>query len=343
MANRVVIALDVSKLDFGRPGAANFPADQVALVNPERGTYGPLIVQQQSARIATTALAAEDRLTLTQTLALVSGLRYEEIALDRSSMNAAGADRPGFPFSTRWHPITGRLGFTWESVPGFTLYTQYATGADVAANNLFLLGPQQPLNLTRSRTYEAGIRNLLWERRAEWSLAVFDIERRNVYTAQGGRALNIAGRQRSHGAELSMGVRPTVQWNVWGNVAYTHARYADYDFTGGTFSGNTPPNVPRIVANAGASFRFRTAMPLELGAAVRHVGDRFNTDSNTVTLLAYTVADAYAALDVKRTRLTFRVRNLTNEKYAIWGDPFYPDQILLGAPRSYELSAAMKF
>ena len=35
--------------------------------------------------------------------------------------------------------------------------------------------------------------------------------------------------------------------------------------------------------------------------------------------------------------------NLTDKQYAIWSDPGYPDQILLGAPRSYELSALMKF
>ena len=32
-----------------------------------------------------------------------------------------------------------------------------------------------------------------------------------------------------------------------------------------------------------------------------------------------------------------------NTRYAIWGDPFYPDQILLGAPRTYEISAAFKW
>ena len=122
-------------------------------------------------------------------------------------------------------------------------------------------------------------------------------------------------------------------------------------FDGGSFSGNTPPNVPRIVANAGASYRFATALPVELGASVRHVGNRFNTDANTVTLDAYTVADAYVFVDIPKsvfqsvdqTRLTFRVRNLTDKRYAIWGDPFYPDQILLGTPRTYELSAAFKW
>ena len=135
-----------------------------------------------------------------------------------------------------------------------------------------------------------------------------------------------------------------MQWNMWANVAYTRARYADYDFAGGSFSGNRPPNVPRVVANAGASYRFPTPLPVEIGATrSHHVGERFNTDANTVKLLAYTVADLYSAIDIRRTRLTFRVRDLADEKYAMWGDPFYPDQILLGAPRSYEISALMKF
>ena len=341
--NRMVLAFEVSKLDFARPGAANFPSDSVTLVDPNRGAYGPLTIQRQTARIVNAALSAEDRLLLTQQFSLIGGLRYEEIDLDRTSTDTSGASRAGFPFSKTWNPTTGRLGFTWEAMPGFTLYGQYATAADVAANNLFLLGPQQPLDLTRSRTYEAGIKHLFWERKAEWSLALFDIERSNVFTAQGGRALNLAGKQLSNGIELAMAARPTAQWNLWANVAHTRARYENYEFAGGSFSGNKPPNVPSVVANAGASYRFQTSLPLEVGTSVRHVGDRFNTDANTVKLLAYTVGDAYAFVDIQKTRLTFRVRNLTDKKYAIWGDPFYPDQILLGTPRSYELSAAVRF
>lgn len=343
MGNRLAVVFDVSRLDFARPGAANFPADAVTLVNPARGTYGPLVVQRQTARIDNIALSAENRLKLTPAFALVAGLRHEQIALDRNSVNAAGAVRPGFPFSKTWRPTTGRLGFTWETAPGFTLYGQYATGADVAANNLFLLGPAQPPELTRSRTLEAGVKHLFWDRKAEWTLALFDIERKNVFAAQGGQQLNLAGKQVSDGVEIALALRPTPGSNLWANAAYTDARYENYVFGSGSFSGNTPPNVPRIVTNAGASYRLATALPLEVGAAIRHVGDRHNTDANTVKLLAYTIADAYATLYVGKSRLTLRVRNLTNEKYAIWGDPFYPDQVLLGAPRGYEVSVSIPF
>ncbi len=343
MDNRLVAALDYSALNFDRPGAANFPSDNVPVVAPVPGLYGLLTTQKQTADIRNLALSIEDRLKITPTLALIAGVRHETIDLDRTSATVAGVTRPGFPFSTRFHPTTGRIGLTYEAAPGLTLYGQYATAADVAANNLFLLAANQPLQLTRARTTEAGIKHLFWDKKAEWNFALFDIERRNVYAAAGGQLLNLAGKQNSKGAELSLALRPTVAWNLWGNAAYTQARYADYTFAGGSFSGHAPPNVPKIVVNAGASYRFNTTTPLEIGASVRHVGERFHSDANTVKLLAYTVGDAFASVDIGKTKLALRVRNLTNEKYAIWSDPFYPDQILLGAPRSYELSAAMKF
>src|SRR5262249_27424363 len=207
-------------------------------------------------------------------------------------------------------------------------------------------------NLTQSRTYETGVKDLLWDGRAEWLFSAFDIERKNVFAAQGGQKLNVAGKVKSQGVEFSAAVNPTPETKLWGNVAYVHARYADYDFDGGSFSGNTPPNVPTIVVNGRASYRFATAWRVEVGVSVRHVSDRFNADSNAVKMLGYTTADAYMFVDIirpwwltniEKTRVTFRVRNLWDEKYALWGDPFYPDQVLLGAPRSYEVAASFRF
>ena len=349
--NRMVTTLSSSYLDFVRPGAANFPNDYVPLVDFDRGFYGTLTTKQQTARIDNEALSFEDRLKLTRTFSLIGGLRVEHIGLDRNSTDQFGLENAGFPFSKSWAPVTGRIGYTWEAVPGLTFFSQYATGADISANNIFLLLPTQPLDLTTARTYETGVKHVLWDNRAEWSFSAYDILRKNVYAAAGGQTLNIAGRQESKGVELAASIRPIEPLRLWGNIAYVDARYADYDFAGGSFSGNTPPNVPRIVANAGASWRFFTPWPVEVGITGRHVGDRYNTDANTVTMNAYTVGDVYAFVDIPKTvfnavdqaRLTFRVRNFTDKRYAIWGDPFYPDQILLGTPRTYEISAAFKW
>ncbi len=349
--NRLVTTLSSSYLDFVRPGAAKFPNDYVPLVGFDRGFYGELATKQQTARIDNEALSFEDRLKLTRTFALIGGLRVEHIGLDRNSTDQNGLVNAGFPFTKDWAPVTGRIGYTWDAVPGLTFFSQYATGADVSANNIFLLLPTQPLDLTTARTYETGVKHLFWDNRAEWSFSAYDILRKNVYAAAGGMQLNIAGRQESKGVELAAAIRPIEPLRLWGNIAYVDARYADYNFVGGSFSGNTPPNVPRVVANAGASYRFFTPWPVELGITGRYVGDRYNTDANVVTLKAYTVADVYTFVDIPKTvfnavdqaRLGFRVRNITDKRYAIWGDPFYPDQILLGAPRTYEISAAFKW
>ena len=349
--NRMVTTLSSSYLDFVRPGAANFPNDFVSLVDPDRGLYGLLTTQQQTARIDNEALSFEDRLKLTRTFSLIGGLRVEHIGLDRNSTDVNGLEKASFPFTKDWAPVTGRIGFTWAAVPGLTFFSQYATGADISANNIFLLAPTQNLDLTTARTYETGVKHVFWDNRAEWSFSAYDILRKNVYAAAGGMTLNIAGRQESKGVELAGSIRPIEPLRLWGNVAYVDARYADYDFAGGSFSGNTPPNVPRVVANAGASWRFATPWPVELGIVGRHVGDRYNSDANAVTMNAYTVGDLYAFVDAPKTvfnavdqaRLAFRVRNFTDRRYAIWGDPFYPDQVLLGAPRTYEISAAFKW
>ena len=342
-ANQLVAALEWSDLDFVRPGAANFPSDRVSLLAPERGFYGPLTTQQQTSRIRTVAAVVEDRWRVTPTVALLAGLRTESIDLDRTSTNAAGASRAGFPFSVRWTPTTGRAGVTWDALPGLTAYGQYATGADVAANNLFLLRADQPPELARTRTVEVGLKGRAGTA-GEWTVAAYDIERSNVYSAQGGRALADAGRLVSRGVEASATLRPSAAWRLWGNVALNRAEYRDYEFAGGSFSGNTPPNAPRVIANAGASYRFDAGRPVEVSAWARHVGERFHSDANTVRLAAYTLLDASVSVELRRgTTVLLRGRNLTDRVYAAWADPFYPDQILIGAPRSVEIALRHTF
>jgi iron complex outermembrane recepter protein len=71
------------------------------------------------------------------------------------------------------------------------------------------------------------------------------------------------------------------------------------------------------------------------------------------TMLSYTTADVYSFVDIpgrdvalpelKTVRVSFRVRNLTNVVYAQWADPGLADQVILGAPRTYEVAASAKW
>jgi iron complex outermembrane recepter protein len=358
MDNRLVTTVSASSLQFNVVQDDAFTNDFVDLVNPDRGLYGPQQTKNFYTHVDNAALAFDDRLKLTPTFALIGGVRTEDIWLSRTAFDVNGVLRSadGYPMAKTFSPVTGRFGYTWEALPGLTFYSQYATAADPAVANIFILRPTQPLLLTTSRIYETGVKQLLWDKRAEWTFSAFDIQRRNVYSAKGGQQVDIAGKVASEGIEIAGAVNPFAGWNFWGNMAFVRAHYVDFSFTDdngnpGSYSGNTPPDVPRFVANAGASYRFATAWPVEVGTSVRHVSDRFNFDDNLVVMDAYTIADAYAFVDlpksvfpsVEQTRITFRVRNLTNKLYAAWGDPGYPDQIILGAPRSYELTASFKW
>jgi iron complex outermembrane receptor protein len=355
MDNRFAATLAASTLQFDVRQGTGFPSDTVSLVNPDRGYYGSEPLETFNTRVDNISLSFEDRLKLTPSFAVIGGLRIEEIELHRNRISPAGLLRTdlGYPLSTSFRPTTGRGGYTWEALPGLTFYSQYATAADPAVANIFILRPTQPLLLTTSRIYESGVKQLLWGNRAEWVFSAFDIERKNAYQLKSSsQTVALAGKVQSKGLELSGAVHPTRETKLWGNVAYVDAQYLDFvDVTGTSFAGKTPPNVPRVVANAGASYRFATPWPVEVGASVRHVGDRFNNDDNLVIMNAYTIADAFVFIDIPKsavravdnTRITFRARNLTNRLYAEWGDPSYPDQIILGAPRSFEVAASFRW
>jgi iron complex outermembrane receptor protein len=70
-------------------------------------------------------------------------------------------------------------------------------------------------------------------------------------------------------------------------------------------------------------------------------------------MLPYTTADLFAFVDIpgrdlqwqglEKMRVGLRVRNVTNAVYAVASDPGYQDQVYLGAPRTFELSASAKW
>lgn len=356
MDNRFVTTVAASSLQFNVSQDTVFGSDTVQLVNPDRGLYGARSDEKISTHLNKVSLSFEDRLKITSNFALIGGIRVEDIELSRTRFSPEGVLIANYPFSTTFTPVTGRAGYTWEAVPGITFYSQYATAADPTVANIFILRPTAPLLLTMSRTYETGLKLLSADKRMEFVVSAFDIERKNVYVPESGMVFNVAGKIASRGFEVTAAVTPIDGLRLWGNVAFVRSCFVDFNYIDGdgvfqSYSGMTPPNTPSFVANAGGSYRFATAWPVEIGASVRHVGDRFNFQDNLVTMNNYNTVDAYAFVDipktvfngVDRTRLTFRVKNLTNKLYAAWGDPGYTDQVILGAPRSYEVAASFKW
>ncbi len=359
MENRFAAELTASHNYIRFTESANSSSDTVGLVDPARGYFGPLVTQTRTSVLDTVAELLEDRLKITPTFALIGGVRFDELSAYRNGIDPTGVVEPGFPFSKAWEPVSYRAAFTWEPIRKTVFYGLYGTSYDPAAAAIAELQPTQPLLLTSSRIYETGVKQSLWEGKAEWTFAAYDLTRRNVYEQVSANPITyaVAGEIHTKGIEVAAAVRPVDGFKLWGNVALTQSRFVTDNINGVTFANNTPPNVAPIIANAGASYRFESPVwaipwPVEIGASLRHVGNRYIFDDNEISMDPYTVYDAYLFVDIPKssmmpgidkTRLSFRVRNLTNKTYASFADPGYQDQVYLGAPRTYEGAISFKW
>jgi iron complex outermembrane receptor protein len=352
MENRFAAQLQTSsnRITFKEDISEPFPDDTVSVVNPQPGLYGPLPLSTRNSKLDDIAGSFEDRLKLTPAFDLIGGVRVERLTLSRDGVNADGTVPAGLPFSVSWEPVSYRAAYTYQPIPGLTLYSMYATAYNPAVAAVFSIMPGTSLQLTSSRIYESGAKQLFWDNRAEWTVALYDIVQRNVFIPISTTQTVVAGEVTSKGIEFAAAVSPIDGLKLWGNAAFIHARFGNF----GAFTGNVPPNVAPLVANAGLSYRFNHwRWPLEIGGSMRYVGNRFLEQDNLTTLNAYTTADVYAFLDIpgrdvampelENVRISMRVRNLTNTIYAAWSDTTYPDQILLGAPRTYEVGASARW
>jgi iron complex outermembrane recepter protein len=353
MENRFATQLQVSRnrITFAQEGNPNtFPADTVMVVDPVQGLYGVPMPNIRNSLLDTVAFAAEDRLKLNPYFALIGGIRVDDFTLSRDGFNFDGSIPAGQPFTQVWKPVSYRAAYTFEPIKDLVFYSMYATSYDPAAAGIFSVTPGTSLALTSARIYETGVKQLLFGGRFEWTFAAYDIQRQNVYVALTNAISTLAGGVHTQGIELSMAARPIDNLKIWGNVALTSAQYTDFD----VWTGNTPSNVAPFIVNAGASYRFaQWRWPVEVGGSVRYVGPRYLFEDDATTMNAYATVDAFASIDITGRdlpwngldlmRFTFRVRNLTNTVYAAWSDPGYPDQVYLGAPRTFELAASARW
>ncbi|AMN41322.1 TonB-dependent receptor family protein [Rhodoplanes sp. Z2-YC6860] len=351
LENRAALGLQMSRnwLTFSQH-AGGFPQDTVDIFSPDRGTYGDLQPDKIGKRLDTLAVSVEDRLKLTNWLSLIGGLRYEHFALSSDRVNFDGTSPPASFFTKAWNPVSYRAGVTFEPIRNLMFYAMTATAYDPAAAGIFSIRPGTSLELTEARIYETGVKHLFWDNRAEWTFSAYDITRHNVYVALTNAITTLAGEVNTRGLEFAAAVRPFDGWKFWGNVAVTESRYKDFD----VFTGNTPSNVAPLIINAGGSYRWnKWRWPVEVGAQVRHVGRRYLFEDDTTVMEPYTTADLFAYIDIPgrdldlpqldKARVSFRVRNVTDKTYAAFSDPGYPDQIYLGAPRTYEIATSFRW
>ena len=216
-----------------------------------------------------------------------------------------------------------------------------------------LSGQRQPgLRPDRCPQWEVGLKADLAGGRTQLTAAWFDIERDDVLEQFARDSATTIGGIASRGLELAAAANPSEGARIGASLAVTDAVFLpSSNFV--QFAGNTPPNVPTVLTNLWGSYRNSGGVPVEIGGAVRIVGDRQANNANTIVLNGYALADAWIAWVHDRVRLTFTVDNLTDTAYASWSDVFYlghtdpsffyANTLMLGAPRTYSVMLQTRF
>lgn len=243
-------------------------------------------------------------------------------------------------------PRAGLVYKATDFLSAYVSYTQSLKPASTIAplsSGLVLDSGFQP---ERGRQFEAGLKVEL-PHRISGTLAVYDIDKRNVIVSQYNSATGLtdyrtAGRARSRGVELDFSGQVTDHLSTIASYAYTDAKTTEDPL----YAGNLLANVARDTASLSAVYdlgRVAGAYRLRIGGGPRYVGRRAGDSANSFFLPSYVVADAFMTYDVvimgKKTSFQVNVKNLFDRTY--YQSAVNQYFVSIGDPRRFSLTASV--
>jgi iron complex outermembrane receptor protein len=352
LQHRLIFGLDADRFEndqvFLRARAPTLASNPTAaqqqaidIFNPVYGSYTlptptPLTNRLETQKSVGTF--AQDQINLNERLQLRLGMRfddYRQTLLNRANNQTSSQNE------ARTSP---QLGVVYRAGDALSLYATYGenfrplSGADAQGNGF---EPNQ------STSVEAGAKFSLGG--IDGTVAVFQVKQKNILVAADASAATqlAIGKARSQGLEIDLQGEITKDLSLWASYAYVDAKtsntFNDPNFGVEVPAGSRLLNVPKQTLSLQLVNSMAVAgRGLQLGGGLVHVGQRSGEFTTNFRLPAYTVARAFAALELtKSTTLRLDVDNLFNETYytnsfsALWVQP--------GTPRSARVSAAFKF
>ncbi len=343
--NTVSLGFDYSWFRYQRDRNAGTFTSIIPLTNPDPGRFFNTVPTTPEYRAFQKRYAtfAENRLVVTDQLSVVAGLRWDHYDLDREDLRGAGETLVTF------NPVNWRGGVVYAVKPTVSIYGQYATATD-PVNTLISLSPlEQSYDLTPGRQVEGGVKQSLWNGRAEWTAAGYRIVKEKLLVPDpldSLRRLQV-GQQSSRGIELSGAVAVASGVRIDANISALKPQYDDFtELVGGvltSWNGKTPTNTPTRTANLWVAWSPLTQWQLQGG--VRFIGERFLDNANTTTTPSVTLVDATVRRRFGASLATdLRVSNLF-DKFYIQGASGVPiaTRGRYGAPRTVELTLDVRF
>lgn len=211
-----------------------------------------------------------------------------------------------------YNRVNPRVGATFDLARGAALFAGYATGFRGAIQ--LVAAPNYPIKPETSRSLEGGLKLALTHAHLWGTIAVYELKRRNVPTADPNPA-NFGysiqtGEQRSRGFEADITWEPNRALSILANYAYTKAEVTQDEVIP---VGSRLARVPRHSGRIAAHYRVLNgpAKGFSLGAGITAFTSRETFLPNIATVPGYAAVDAQASYDFGRFTVTVSGVNLS--------------------------------
>lgn len=348
--NRFAIGAEYSDNDFFNPRRFG-TATSIDPYGRERGRFisdtpaaypGAGNRTNFDSQLANIAVFAENAFNLTSTWIVTTGLRHEQLQLDRRVDDLNLDTRT--TFAREYEPTSWRAGTVYSIRPHTQVFAQYSSAVTPVGSLLLISQTNSSYSLTSGDSIEAGLKTSLLDNRVDLTFAAFRIRQDDILTRDpNNSSITIqGGRQSSRGGEISLSAALTTSLRVEASFSALDAKFDELIEAGGIDrAGNTPTNVPERVATLFANYR-PGAWPVTLSLGARYASHFYTNNANTIRVDGYTLLDAGIAYAIGPGDISLRGRNLTDELYGEWTGAS-STQIVLGAPRSFELTYSARF
>jgi iron complex outermembrane receptor protein len=280
----------------------------ISLANPVYGAQPGNFNFQNRPLTRMTMMAGylQDQIKLGPQWEALLGLRFDR--LDQTSITQGRAtlvDRSN---------VSPRAGLVYKPLPPLSLYASYSTSFSPQTTAIVGGGVPEPETGVQ---YEVGARYDLVPDRLSLGLALFEITKENVATADpaGSSQSVLTGEQRSRGIEVDLTGELARGWQVIAGVGLIDAEITRDNTIA---VGNKLGGIPDVSASLWSTYRFLDGAlrGFGLGGGVTYVGQRSGDHANTYGVDAYYRLDATLFYELNdRLRLSLTGRNLTDEHY----------------------------
>ncbi|HEV7434304.1 MAG TPA: TonB-dependent siderophore receptor [Pseudorhizobium sp.] len=207
---------------------------------------------------------------------------------------------------TAW---SGRAGLAYQFDNGMTPYLSAATFFSplVGSSADGALKPEE------GEQYEAGVKYEPTWMDGSITASVFNINKQNFLLTAPASPNRQAGEVRSRGIEVEAKMNISENWKMIAAASYTDLEFKE----NGVYTGNSPNVVPDVLASLWLDYTVTQGAleGLSLGAGVRHRGESWADEANTLKVDDVTVFDAGIRYEKNDWRASLNVTNVFDEEY----------------------------